>query len=349
MSTPWPQKILLIAAPFFPSVGGIENIVLSLAHELTARGHKVTVMTTEPSAETDHFRFRVVRQPSVAQVWSHFADANAIIQFGDGIRLGWPLLLKRFPVLTSHQIWQVNAATESPLRHKLRRRIVNRSVNVCCSRAVANRLGAASEVIGNPFNDKLFRRTATSQNRDLIFVGRLIPEKGADLLIESLLLLKRRMLKPSATIVGLGSQLEELKNKVATYNLERQVHFAGVVTGQALVDLLNKHRVLVVPSRWEEPFGIVALEGLACGCEVVASESGGLPEAVGSCGYLFESGNAKDLADKTVVALKPVVTNTSDVKGHLLHFTAASIADRYLELLRRNFQIPLKSSTPGVV
>ncbi len=49
-------------------------------------------------------------------------------------------------------------------------------------------------------------------------------------------------------------------------------------------------------SRFDEPFGIVALEGIACGCVVVGSEGGGLPEAIGPCGRTFKNGDAQDLA-----------------------------------------------------
>ena len=274
-------------------------------------------------------------KPRALQVWREFAGADAIIQFGDGIRLGWPLLLKRFPVLTSHQGWGMNIAIEPVLRRKLRGKIVRRSVNVCCSRALAQRLGVPSRVIGNPFNDRIFGDTRSPRNRDLIFVGRLIPEKGADLLLESLAMLRERQIRPSATIVGDGPQREELQRQADTSGLQEQVQFAGVVTGEALAHLLNRHRVLVVPSRWEEPFGIVALEGLACGCLVVASDGGGLPDAVGLCGHLFERGSAETMTERILEALNQSPEQARDAYAlHLRRFTSAAVADQYLALLR---------------
>jgi glycogen synthase len=61
------------------------------------------------------------------------------------------------------------------------------------------------------------------------------------------------------------------------------------------VPLLNRHRLMVVPSRYDEPFGVVALEGIACGCVVVGSAGGGLPEAIGPCGRTFRNGSVEDL------------------------------------------------------
>src|SRR5258705_13739448 len=100
MTTPWPHKILFVAVPFLPRIGGVQNIVAALAEEFSSRGHQGTVMTAEPSAKPDQFPFRIVRRPGMARVWREFTNADAIIQFGDGIRLGWPLLLKRLSVLT---------------------------------------------------------------------------------------------------------------------------------------------------------------------------------------------------------------------------------------------------------
>ena len=339
LSAPWPRKVLFIAVPFLPRIGGVENIVRSLADELSARGHEVTVMTAEPTPGPERFAFRVVRKPRASQVWREFTGADAIIQFGDGIRLGWPLLLKRFPVLTSHQGWEMNIAIEPALRRKLRGKIVRRSVNVCCSRALAQRLGAPSRVIGNPFNDRIFGDSHLPRDRDLIFVGRLIPEKGADLLLESLARLRERQICPSATIVGDGPQRQELQRQALAFGLREQVQFAGAVTGEALAHLLNRHRVIVVPSRWEEPFGIVALEGLACGCMVVASDGGGLPDAVGLCGRLFERGSAETMAERILEALDQSPEQARDAYAlHLRRFTPAAAVDQYLALLRQHFE-----------
>ena len=60
--------------------------------------------------------------------------------------------------------------------------------------------------------------------------------------------------------------------------------------------LLHRHQILVAPSRYREPFGTVALEGIACGCAVVGSADGGLVDAIGPCGRTFPNGDAAALA-----------------------------------------------------
>ena len=64
--------------------------------------------------------------------------------------------------------------------------------------------------------------------------------------------------------------------------------FAGWMTDAILAETLERHACMVIPSLWDEPFGIVALEGLACCGTVISSNRGGLPEAVGDCGLLVE-------------------------------------------------------------
>src|SRR6202021_2623014 len=75
------------------------------------------------------------------------------------------------------------------------------------------------------------------------------------------------------------------------------VHFTGYANGHNLARLLNAHRLIVIPSIWQEPFGIVALEGMACGCVPVGSAGGGLCDAIGECGDTFPNGDIEALAD----------------------------------------------------
>ena len=94
--------------------------------------------------------------------------------------------------------------------------------------------------------------------------------------------------------------------------------------------------MLAVPSRWREPFGIVALEGIACGCVVVASEGGGLAEAVGPCGLTFANGDTAALAAQLgrVLGDDRLRRKLADqAPGQLAPHRPAVVAARYRELL----------------
>jgi glycogen(starch) synthase len=92
---------------------------------------------------------------------------------------------------------------------------------------------------------------------------------------------------------------------------------------------------MVVPSVMEEPFGIVALEGLACGCRMVISKAGGLPEAVGRFARIFRNG---DVAELSAALRYELVRNRSDeedrnIKAYLSNFSPNATAKKFLTLL----------------
>ena len=95
---------------------------------------------------------------------------------------------------------------------------------------------------------------------------------------------------------------------------------------------------MVVPSVWEEPFGIVALEGLACGCVPVVTRSGGLPDAVGACGVVVPKNDAPGLADELgrLVADEPARRRLlAHAPEHLARHTRDRVARRYLEVIEQ--------------
>src|SRR5208282_41585 len=138
-------------------------------------------------------------------------------------------------------------------------------------------------VILNAYRSDLFKPPLRNSRRhDLIFVGRLIRGKGVQVLIEAMRELERRGFHRELTIVGMGSEHSEFMR--AAHGLP--ITFLGVKHGRELSDVIANHKTMIVPSLEPEPFGIVALEGLASGCAVVASRGGGLPEAIGPHGVL---------------------------------------------------------------
>ena len=88
-------------------------------------------------------------------------------------------------------------------------------------------------------------------------------------------------------------------------------------------------------SRWNEPFGVVALEGIACGCVVVGSSGGGLPEAIGPCGVTFPNGDVRALAEalmKCVGNECPYVQYSVITAAHLRHHEASTVAQAYIHV-----------------
>jgi glycosyltransferase involved in cell wall biosynthesis len=99
---------------------------------------------------------------------------------------------------------------------------------------------------------------------------------------------------------------------------------------------------MVIPSLWEEPFGIVALEGIASCDTVISSNRGGLPEAVGDCGILLEP-TVKFLANAMIAVLQakeknislPGQPSTEQRTTHLEKHAPKQVAQRYLDVFRQ--------------
>jgi glycosyltransferase involved in cell wall biosynthesis len=198
----------------------------------------------------------------------------------------------------SHHSWYCRADGHIAWQDRLKRFLLRyAAASIAVSQAVADDLATPAVVIPNPYRDYLFRLVpGIERTEELAFVGRLVSDKGVDVLLNALAILGQEGLAPRLTLIGEGPEAPRLREQARSLGLADRIDFQGTLVGEELVTALNRHRILVVPSRYNEPFGIVALEGIACGCVVVGSAGGGLAEAIGPCGRTFRNGDAADLA-----------------------------------------------------
>lgn len=331
------MRILIYSPAFYPSVGGLETLVDILAREFAGRGHEVRLVSQvpPPPGGARHFPFEVVRRPGARKLLRLVRWCEVYFQPNLSLRGAWPLALTFKPWVVSHNNWYARADGRRGWQDGLKHFLSRFASGVSVSRAVAEHVAAPSAVIPNTYREELFRLMPdVARDRELIFVGRLVSDKGADLLLEALARLRGRGLAPRLTLVGAGPEEAALRRQAEP--LGGQVSFVGVLTGEALARRLNGHRVLVVPSRWREPFGIVALEGIACGCVVVGSEGGGLKDAIGPCGVTFPNGDAEALADAlSTLCEQPrrLSAHLSHCESHLAKHRPAEVARAYLEVL----------------
>jgi glycogen synthase len=333
------MKILHYSPSFLPLIGGLELNVANIATQIQQAGHDVVLVTRTPGgAETDGFAFRVVRRPSPLELlrWTRWCDV--FFQANVSLRGLWPLLLVRRPWVVSHHSWYCRSDGRIAWQDRLKRRLLrSAAASIAVSRAVADDLEVRSIVIPNPYRDDLFRLVpGIERTGDLLFVGRLVSDKGVDILLDALGLLSAQGLTPGLTVVGDGPERPRLDEQARRLGVADRVDFTGTRTGEELVRILNRHRVLVIPSRYNEPFGIVALEGIACGCAVVGSAGGGLPEAIGPCGLTFPNGDAAALA----VLLACLLTDPArgrellrHAPEHLARHHSAAVGRAYVDAL----------------
>jgi glycogen synthase len=332
---------LLLHSRFYPSVGGIETVASIVAHEWVKSGVDVTVVTNVARSPTgrETFPFPIHHRPN-PWVFVHLLQTHDIfIHMNLSLRALWPLLIVRRPFIAVHHGFYVtNESGHRDWREKVKLRIAKHATeNIAVSESIARTIGIDCKVIVNPFAADVFRENERhARNGDLVFLGRLVSSKGVDVLIQALALLNNSGLNPHLTIIGEGPErgaLEELSRRLG---LADQTSFTGTISTDNVARLLREQKVLVVPSIWNEGFGVVALEGIASGCVVIGSDSGGLPEAIGKCGLVVRTGDAEALA----VAIERVFTETnlmttlkSNAPEHLARHSPARVAESYLTVI----------------
>ncbi|HOX08042.1 MAG TPA: glycosyltransferase [Planctomycetota bacterium] len=139
----------------------------------------------------------------------------------------------------------------------------------------------------------------------VLFVGRLSPMKGVDLLVEAVPEVLAQRPKTRFLVAGEGVLREKLDARVKELGLTAHVTMVGHLAGKVLNAAYRAADLLVVPSRYE-PFGMVALEALSCGTPVIAADTGGLREIVPTeepC-RRFAADNLKALVTSLTEALK---------------------------------------------
>src|SRR5207248_7824096 len=249
------MKILLSSYAYAPGIGGIETVSGLLAREFVAAGHELVLITETPGNASSN-SFEVLRQPSLWRLWNLLRWCDIVFQNNISLRHLIPALLARKPILAVHQTWMRNVSGAIGWNDRLKRALLSRMKNVAVSKAIAADMGTIAEIVGNPYDDNIFKILPTfTRDRGLIFVGRLVSDKALDILSRAIGILKQRNLVSDLTIFGRGTEQANLVALVHELGLEQAVTFVGEKVSAELARLMNQHAIIVIPSRWAEPFG----------------------------------------------------------------------------------------------
>ena len=140
------------------------------------------------------------------------------------------------------------------------------------------------------------------KDKVILAVGRLSWHKGFDNLIRSLPMVLSRFPDVKLIIVGDGYMKKDLENLVYTLGLENKVKLLGFLKDEDLFKIYKISDLLVIPSNYE-PFGIVALEGMAAGLPIIATSVDGLKEVINDVGLLVPSNHPSNLAQAIINVL----------------------------------------------
>lgn len=145
----------------------------------------------------------------------------------------------------------------------------------------------------------------TASHPLVIFVGRLVPEKGAHVLVDAMHDVVREFPDAELVIAGAGPMEHDIRTRAYHGQLGDRVKLVGHLDDRGLRDLYSRAWIACFPSAYE-PFGIVALEAMATGVPCIAGNAGGLREIIshGVTGLTVEPDNPRALADSVLYLLR---------------------------------------------
>lgn len=358
---------------FLPLIGGAETFVSDLAREQIASGHRVTVVTSCMKgcpAEETIAGVSVIRRP-----YRNDTFAREPLKFGALIRSCADIRRRLQPDLLHVHFTQISAWFEllsrpadscpvvitlhSPLHaaatpHALTHRILSEAQAL-----VAVSADIRTAIASNFFSDKTVSLDLILNGvavpplppapiRDdhpvIVGVGRVVVEKGFDVVLRALPLL------PGVRFIlaGDGPARASLEALAKSLGVADRVEFRGWSHPDDIPALINEGCLVVMPSRWREPFGLVAVQAGLMGRPLVASNIGGLPEIVitGKTGLLVPvddehalAGAVRDLLADPAALRRLGAT----ARRHVLEkFTMARCADDYARIYDRVTARPLQ-------
>ncbi|MBL6750788.1 MAG: glycosyltransferase family 4 protein [Nevskia sp.] len=308
-------------------IGGVEVFSDTLIAALRARGHEVLVLTScigdQPPGRYDcggppiyKFRFgEVLLSNRLAELSRLQNEVNSVIAAFDpdllhvnDARASSFFMVRRGALRAMPRLLTLHSPIRPSHREGLLKRLVDDADRVVAvSQFVAGSAAAdiptsrgKIEVIANALPPpRIAPAPLPSDPVVLLCLGRVIEDKGMHSAIEALALLGERARRTRLLIAGDGPYLETLQALVAARGLDERVVFTGWLLPGEVAPAINLASIVLVPSIWEEAFGLVALEAAQMGRPVIATRTGGLPEVVqdGITGLLVPPDDPAALAE----------------------------------------------------
>lgn len=335
------MNIAIIADPEIPVpplyYGGIERIIDTLITGLTERGHHVTLFAHKNSVTSAQkfYPFPASKQ-NLAGVMANtfsisrllFKDIDVVHSFGRLAGLA-ALLPTHQPKIMSYQ----REPTLSPVKKASTLSPKNSLLFTGCSDYITHQIKpvAQAETVYNAVSTEFYAfKEDTRQTAPLVFLGRIEPIKGPHTAISIAQKTKRKLI-----IAGNipDDSRKYFDTEIAPYIDNSQISYIGPVNDEQKKTLLGNASALLMPIHWNEPFGIVMAEALACGTPVIAFARGAAKEIIrdGINGWLCH--DEKDM-ENAVLQLNKI--DRKQCRADAEHrFSAKVMTDRYEFLYRK--------------
>lgn len=292
--------------------GGIEWVVALLADGLVERGHDVTLFATGDSVTKANLEYVFAEAPGPKLINDAWHDTvHTLFTFRDP---------SRFDVFHVHSPWSalvagvmsgvpavhtLHGSFSDPMR-KLYAEVADRLWFVAISEAQKRHMEELryAGVVYNGIDIDLYPFTPLKEDF-VLFLGRAAPDKG---LRRAVLAAKEAGVRLVAALkIAHPEEVEEWEQRVKPI-LPDDAQILGEITHEEKANLLAKARAVLFPIDWEEPFGLVMTEAMACGTPVIATPRGSVPEVIadGETGFVVSVENYAQEAAERLQRLKEI-------------------------------------------
>ncbi len=303
-----PLRVAMLAPPWIsipaPGYGGVEAVVSALTEALVARGHAVTLFCAPGSTSRANVR-TLLDEPHPDEIERSLYEVDHVARaFGE---IDLAASRDRFDVVHDHCGFTALAMADrldTPLVHTLHgpftadtaafyARHGHKGALVGISRAQLSCAPCELGPIGSIPNPIDLRAWPLQEHKGdyVLWIGRMTPEKGPHRAISA-----ARAADVPLVLAGViqPGQQAFFDREVAPHIDGDRIRFVGEVGGSAKRSLFARARGLLMPIRWNEPFGMVMVEALACGTPVIAFPEGAVCELVidGKTGFLVDDERA---------------------------------------------------------
>ncbi|RWY57340.1 glycosyltransferase family 4 protein [Mucilaginibacter gilvus] len=337
------MKIAIIVNPLIPvppdKYGGIERIVYMLIQELIAKGHEVTLYANEHSKpgcelvgyrEYDPYSMLDIIRINALTSKIAFQKFDVVHTFGRMSNIVL-LMLSKLPKVVSYQL----PPTLSQVK-KMAGLARKGSIHFTgCSNYISGQIAPYAPVttIYNGVDTSEYTFTpAVAEDAPLVFLGRIQKEKGTDIAIHAALAAGRKLVI-AGNVPDEKTHQAYFEEKVKPFIDGKQVSYIGPVNNSQKNELLGTAAAFLMPVTWDEPFGIVMAEALACGTPVIGFKRGSVPEVVQHSvnGYVCDSPEEMAAFARDIRKI-----NRADCRRIAEEkFSSGTIGNQYEELYKR--------------
>lgn len=277
-----------------------------LAQGFTSQGHHVTLCTrtsTEVPQQDEDYGYQVLRNPTFQELSEVARTSDILLQIESSWRDAFPFLLQRVPWFpTIHRgISDARKGVKDRARLGMEKLAFQLGRTIPISEWVKENWKLSGEVIPNPYQDQIFSTLGRGDTFEyhFTFVGRVVESKGVIQFVESLAKLKtlEKDNPIKIAIVGEGPELALMKSLAKTLPPGLELDFLGRQSSRRVAEILASTKTLVFPTMpsWKEASPLTPLEAIACGCHVIAADSGGTSENLVPSSVLYPSGDGDAL------------------------------------------------------